>query len=160
MLFRIRHGQVEVLLGHPGGPYFRQKDEGSWTIPKGLVEEGEADLDAAVREFEEETGLALEGLLAPGEDFGSRVVELGEVRYSSGKRVWAWAFLGDCEVGDLTANEFKLEWPPKSGETVAFPELDRFGWFDPERAVGKLHPVQHAFLERLLAALLAEGSGG
>ena len=135
---------LEVLLVHPGGPFFARKDAGAWTLPKGLPNEGEPLLDAAVREFEEETSLS-----ARASDY----LPLGAVVLASGKRVSAWAFEGDCDPASVRSNTFELEWPPKSGVVRSFPEVDRAGWFDLETARAKLAPAQAPFLERLVAAL-------
>ncbi|MEM9407309.1 MAG: NUDIX domain-containing protein [Acidobacteriota bacterium] len=149
LMFRLRGGAVELLLGHPGGPFFRRKDHGSWTLPKGLLEdEVEDPLAAARREFEEETGLRVGAA-----DF----LELGEVRLGSGKRVRAWAFEGDCDPETLESNTFEMEWPPRSGRRQEFPELDRFAFFDPEEAVERLNPKQSAFVQRLLEVLAERG---
>ena len=144
LLYRRIAGTVEVLLGHPGGPFFRKKDKGAWTLPKGLVEEGEVGLAAARREFAEETGIE-----TPAEGY----IELGEVKFKSGKRVIAWAFEADCDPDSLESNTFELEWPPRSGKTALFPEIDRFGFFAVNEALEKLHEAQHPFLLRLLQAL-------
>lgn len=136
--------RLEVLLAHPGGPLFARKDDGAWTIPKGLVEEGEDMLAAAQREFEEETGFR-----ADAEAF----VPLGEIRQKSGKRVHAWAFVGDAEPSELDSNPFEMEWPPRSGQRRSFPEIDRVEWFSLERARAKLLSAQVELLDRLLAAL-------
>ncbi len=145
LLYRVRPGSVEVLLGHPGGPFFRKKDHGAWTIPKGLLEdEHEDELVAARREFQEETGIE-----AP--DGG--LLDLGEVRMKSGKRVRAWAFCGDCGPDQLESNTFEMEWPPRSGKQTSFPELDRFAFFDVVEAAERIHPAQAPFLVRLMESL-------
>ena len=149
LLYRLRGGEVDLLLGHPGGPYFRRKDHGSWTIPKGLLDsESEDPLVAARREFEEETGLTVGDV-----DF----LELGEVRLGSGKRVQAWAFEGECDPDALESNTFTLEWPPRSGRQAEFPEIDRFAFFGPEEAVERLNPKQADFVVRLLEKLAENG---
>lgn len=144
LLYRVGSKGVEVLLVHPGGPFFAKKDDGAWSVPKGLIDEGEDELAAARREFGEETGLAVAG---------DAFVPLGEVRLRSGKRVVAWAVEGDCDPADLASNTFELEWPPRSGRTRAFPEVDRAGWFDLRTASVKLNARQVPFLERLARAL-------
>ncbi len=144
LLWRRRDGVLEVLLGHPGGPFFARKDDGSWTIPKGEVEPGEDPFDVARREFVEETGHAPPDL--PG-------VSLGEIRQRGGKRVRAWAIEGDLDPDLATSNTFPLEWPPRSGRTQEFPEIDRVAWFDVERARTKLLAAQTPFLDRLQEAL-------
>jgi predicted NUDIX family NTP pyrophosphohydrolase len=133
-------GRIEVLLGHMGGPYWAHKDVGAWTIPKGEHEPDEDPFSAALREFEEETGATLPM---------SAVVDLGEVRQSGGKVVRAWAVEGDLDAATLASNTFELEWPPKSGQMVTVPELDRFEWFDQETARSKIIVAQREFLDRL-----------
>ena len=139
LLHRRRNGKIEVLLGHPGGPYWKQKDAGAWTILKGEYGDEEEPRDAARRELEEETGLRLEGELAP----------LGEVKQAGGKVVRAWALERDCDPASLRSNTFSLEWPPHSGNMQEFPEIDRFEWFTLEEARIKLIKAQSAFLDRL-----------
>lgn len=134
--------QVEVLLGHPGGPFFARKDAGAWCIPKGLLDDGEDALAAARREFVEETGFSV----APEDD---AYLDLGEVRTSKGKIVRAWAFAGDAEPSALDSNTFDLEWPPRSGRRQRFPELDRAAWFDLGEAADKIVAYQRPFLDRL-----------
>lgn len=134
----------EFLLAHPGGPFFARKDDGAWTIPKGLVEDGEETFAAACREFSEETGQP-----CPTGDFEA----LGEVKLASGKRVHAWAVLGDCDANACTSNTFELEWPRGSGKTRTFPELDRFGWFSADEATKKLNPAQAELIARATAWL-------
>ena len=144
LLFR-RLPQLEVLVAHPGGPYWAGKDAGAWSLPKGLVEPGEDPLATALREFVEETGQALpEG----------QPLELGAVKLKSGKRVLGWALEGDCDPAALVSNTFELEWPPRSGRRQAFPEIDRLLWASPELAAEKLNPAQVPFVERLVAALV------
>lgn len=132
--------RIEVLLGHMGGSFWARRDAGAWTIPKGEHEPDEDPLGAARREFEEETGVSL-----PASDFA----DLGEVRQSGGKVVRAWAVEGDLDEATLESNTFELEWPPKSGQTVTVPELDRFDWFDLETARSKVIAAQAEFLDRL-----------
>jgi predicted NUDIX family NTP pyrophosphohydrolase len=138
-MFRRNNGQLEVLLGHPGGPFWKGKDAGAWTIPKGEVNEGEEPLLAAQREFREETGFTPQGPFLP----------LGQVRQKSGKIVHAWAFEGDCDPACLRSNSFKVEWPPRSGRFVDAPELDRIAFFSIEQAKGKMLPAQATLLEEL-----------
>jgi predicted NUDIX family NTP pyrophosphohydrolase len=146
LMYRRRGGAVEVLLAHPGGPYWGSRDDGAWTLPKGAVDEGEAPLAAAQREFTEETGFAV----VPPFHL------LGELRQKSGKRITAWAFEGDADPRDLKSNHFDLEWPPRSGRMQSFPEVDQLGWFDLAHARRKLLAGQAPFidaLERVLASL-------
>ncbi len=149
LLYRVRGASVEVLLGHPGGPYYRNRDEGIWSIPKGLLDEDESEQSAAAREFVEETGLSAEQIASP-EDW----IDLGDVRYKSGKRLRAWAFAGDCDPAELHSNTFEIDWPPRSGKRQSFPEIDRFELLEPTAAAAKIHPAQLPLLERLLAQLL------
>lgn len=133
----------EFFLAHPGGPFFRSKDVGSWTIPKGLVNPGEDLLAAARREFEEETSVP------PTTDC---FISLGHVRQGSGKIVHAWAFAGDCDPGAIRSNTCEMEWPPRSGRLVTFPEIDRAAFYDLATARRKILPAQSPFIERALAA--------
>jgi len=139
-MFRSLNGQIEVLLVHPGGPFWKNKDIGAWSIPKGEFTDDEEPLDAARREFEEETGFKPGGGYLP----------LQPIKLKSGKRVLAWAFEGDCDASQVRSNTFKLQWPPKSGEWRDFPEVDRAAWFSVEEARLKIHPEQVAFLEQLI----------
>ena len=140
LLYRHASGGPEVLLVHPGGPFWARRDAGAWSIPKGEHDDGEAAVDAARREFAEETGstLALEDL-----------VPLGEVRQRSGKRVEAWAAAGDLDPETVRSNTFELEWPPRSGRMQTFPEVDRAAWFGLEEAQRRLLPAQAPFVDRL-----------
>jgi predicted NUDIX family NTP pyrophosphohydrolase len=142
-------GQLQVLLAHPGGPFWRNKDEGAWTLPKGEYEPPEEPLDAARREFAEETGFDAPGPYLP----------LGEVKQKSGKRVAAWAFRGDCDPAALRCNTFEVEWPPRSGKRQSFPEIDRAQWFTLKEARGKILPAQRELLDRLEAALQTANPG-
>jgi predicted NUDIX family NTP pyrophosphohydrolase len=144
LLYRGEGDSLEVLLVHPGGPFWAKKDEGAWSIPKGELDEGEESRACALRELEEEIGSSLG--LAP-----ERLIELGEVRLKSGKRVHGWAAEGDFDPASLSSNTFAMEWPPRSGKEREFPEVDRAEWFSPERARSKLNPAQAPFLDRLLA---------
>lgn len=144
LLFRLRGDVVEVLLGHPGGPYFATRDDGVWTIPKGEHEPDEDALAAAHREFTEEIGTA-----PPDGD----PVPLGETVQSSGKVVTVWALEGDLDVTEISCNLFEMEWPPRSGRLQSFPELDRAGWFDVETARRKAFASQGPFFDRLLEHL-------
>jgi predicted NUDIX family NTP pyrophosphohydrolase len=141
LLHRVAHGAPEVLLVHPGGPFWARKDTGVWSIPKGEYEDGEDPRACALREFEEELGAAL----PPGE-----LVELGSVKQKGGKVVNAWAAEGDLDVDSVHSNTFTMEWPPRSGRTAEFPEIDRAEWFGVEEAREKLVAAQTEFLDRLL----------
>ena len=143
LMYRRRGRGLEVFLVHPGGPFWRKKDEAAWSIPKGEYSEGESAPDAARREFREETGFE------PGTDF----VSLGEIRQPSGKIISVWAFEGDCDPAALQSNTFSMEWPPKSGRTRDFPEVDRAEWFPLDAARAKLLKGQLGFLDRLAARL-------
>ena len=139
LMYRDGGGQVEVLLVHPGGPFFRHKDEGVWSIPKGEPEPDEDLLIAARREFEEETGVPAAGPYTP----------LQPVAQKGGKIVHAWAFPGDCRPGPVESNTFQMEWPPKSGRPAEFPEVDRIEFFDLETARRKITPGQVPLLDEL-----------
>ena len=144
LVYRRRDGTIEVLLVHPGGPFWQKRDDGAWSIPKGEVAENEIDVDVARREFQEELGMAPpHGALAA----------LGEVRQSGGKLVHAWAVAGDLDVSQVTSNTFEIEWPPRSGKMRKFPEVDRAGWFDLAMARRKLLPAQREFVDRLESLL-------
>jgi predicted NUDIX family NTP pyrophosphohydrolase len=140
LLFRRTGEGVEVLLGHMGGPFFARRDAGAWTVPKGEYDPDEPAWDAARREFEEELGLP------PPE---GEAVPLGEVRQSGGKVVTAWAVEGDLDPASVVPGTFTMEWPPRSGRTREFPELDRVAWFPLERARELIVSAQAAFLDRL-----------
>ena len=141
LLHRSGPEGVEVLLVHPGGPFWAKKDAGVWSIPKGEYEDGEDPFAAAVREFEEETGTAL-----PADD----AVELGSIRQKSGKEVTAWGVAGDLDPASVRSNTFTMQWPPRSGRQAEFPEIDRAEWFGADAAREKLVPAQVELLERLL----------
>jgi predicted NUDIX family NTP pyrophosphohydrolase len=142
-------GTAQVLLAHPGGPYWRGKDEGAWTIPKGEYEAPEEPLAAARREFAEETGF----------EVTPPFIALGEVVQKSGKRVMAWAFAGDCDPAQLRCNTFEVEWPPRSGRRQSYPEIDRIEWLDLEEARHKIIPAQRALIDRLETALSPPRAG-
>lgn len=133
-------GDREVLLVHPGGPFWTRKDLGAWSIPKGEHGDEEDPQACALRELEEETGVAL--------DAGG-LMDLGEVRQRSGKVVRAWACEGDLDVTRLVSNTFTMEWPPRSGRQQEFPEVDRAAWFGVDEARRRINPAQAAFLDRL-----------
>jgi len=139
-------GRLEVLLAHPGGPYFANRDVGDWTIPKGEPDVvGEPLANVARREFEEETGTAL--------DAAAPTIELGTIVQKGGKVVHAWAIEGDLDPATAHSNEFEAEWPPRSGQWQLFPEIDRVAWFDPDEARRRIKPTQMPFIDRLEAAL-------
>lgn len=144
LVYRRRDATLEVLLVHPGGPFWQKRDDGAWSIPKGEVAENEADVEVARREFHEELGVA-----APDGEFSP----LGEVRQKGGKVVRAWAVAGDLDVSRLRSNTFQIEWPPRSGKMRQFPEVDRAGWFDLETARRKMLTAQREFLDRLEGVL-------
>ncbi|MBU6535521.1 NUDIX domain-containing protein [Streptomyces sp. NPDC057245] len=133
-------GERQVLLGHMGGPYYARRDAGAWTVPKGEYEPSEPAWRAARREFEEELGLP-----PPG----GEAVPLGEVRQAGGKVVTVWALEGDLDPATVVPGTFRMEWPPRSGRTEEFPELDRVAWFPPDRAREVIVKAQAAFLDRL-----------
>lgn len=137
LMYRIQSSHVQVLLVHPGGPFFRNKDEGAWTIPKGEADEGEDLLTTAQREFVEETGLSSAGPF----------IALAPVKQKSGKSVHAWAFGGNCDPENLVSNKFTPEWPPKSGKQTEFPEVDQAEWFDLPTAKRKINPAQAKLIE-------------
>ena len=144
LLYRLGSGGPEVLLVHPGGPFWARRDAGVWSIPKGEYEDGDDPLACALREFEEETG----STLPPGE-----LVELDDVKQKGGKVVTAWAAEGDLDADAVRSNSFTMEWPPRSGRTAEFPEVDRAGWFCIDEAREKLNPAQAEFLDRLVERL-------
>jgi predicted NUDIX family NTP pyrophosphohydrolase len=139
LLFRRTTGIVQFLLAHPGGPFWTKKDEGAWSIPKGLHQEHETAINAAMRELQEEIGLTITGDL----------VELGKFKQPSGKVISAWAAESDFDVAALRSNCFSLEWPPKSGRQMEFPEVDRAGWFSITEAAAKITKGQLPILMRL-----------
>ncbi len=143
LLYR-RNGALEVLLVHPGGPFWARKDLGAWSIPKGEYEEGDDPLATALRELEEETGHRLEA---------TGLLELGWIRQRGGKLLTAWAAQGDLDASAITSNTFTMEWPPRSGRRREFPEVDRAGWFDLPAAKEKLLAAQTELLDRLVSAL-------
>jgi predicted NUDIX family NTP pyrophosphohydrolase len=148
LLYRRTRGRLEVLLVHPGGPFWASKDLGAWSIPKGELEPGEEPLDTARREFTEELG-------ARPPTAGQ--VELGSIRQRAGKEVVAWAVEGDLDVAEVSSSTFELEWPPRSGRTATFPEVDRAEWFDLATARTKANPAQVELIDRLEDALTDPG---
>ncbi len=138
LAFRRSNG-LEVLLAHPGGPFWTKKDDGAWTIPKGLADTDVDALSAARREFTEETGFTAAGDMLP----------LKAVRQRSGKTVIAWAFAADFDLDKFSSNEFEMEWPPRSGRRKSFPEIDRLAWFDYDTALKKIIAYQKPFLLQL-----------
>jgi predicted NUDIX family NTP pyrophosphohydrolase len=150
LLFRRRDGSLEVLLAHPGGPYWKSQDFGSWSVPKGLAEADEAIENVAAREFAEETGFEL---VAVARDPAAPPLDLGEVTLKSGKVIRAWAVEGDLDPAASTSNEIEIEWPPRSGRRLVIPEVDRVAWFGVEEARRRAHPVQAGFIDRLELAL-------
>lgn len=143
LMYRRRGNGVEVLLVHPGGPFWAHKDEGAWSIPKGEVEAGEDALAAARREFAEETGFEPRGPYVP----------LGTIKQKGGKVVTAWAFEGDCDASAVRSGTFSMEWPPRSGQHREFPEVDRAAFFGLEEARRKINPGQAALVVELGRAL-------
>jgi len=137
LMYRLRNDSIQVLLVHPGGPFWAKKDDGAWSLPKGIIDPGEDELLAAIREFEEETGFTVEG------DF----IALTPRRQPSGKIIWAWAIEGDCDPAAMKSNTFSIEWPPRSGKMAEFPEADRIEWFDIESAKVKIIKGQIGFIE-------------
>jgi predicted NUDIX family NTP pyrophosphohydrolase len=144
LVYRASGGRLEVLLAHPGGPLFEKRDNGHWTIPKGEPDLDEPLLDAARREFVEETGQPLpEGAL----------IELGSITQKGGKVVYAWAVDGDLDPETARSETFELEWPPRSGRIQSFPEIDRVAWFDPDEARRRIKDTQIPLIDRLVEAL-------
>ncbi len=139
LVYRRREGALEVFLVHPGGPFWAKKELGAWTVPKGEYTAEEQPLDAAIREFKEETGF----------DLGGEFVELGTVTQVSGKVVSAWACAGDLDAEKLISNSCQIEWPPHSGRFMTVPEVDRGGWFSLGEARTRILPAQQPFLDRL-----------
>jgi predicted NUDIX family NTP pyrophosphohydrolase len=146
LLYRSRGEATELLLVHPGGPFWARRDLGAWSIPKGEVDEGEEPLACALRELREELGPA------PELERGA-LLELGSVRQKGGKTVLAWAAEGDFDPSELRSNSFSMEWPPRSGSRREFPEVDRAEWFEQEGAREKILPAQVEFIDRLLVQL-------
>ena len=149
LMFRRKGGELELFLVHPGGPFWAAKDAGAWTVPKGEYVEGEEPLDAAKREFTEETGFEATG----------EFIDLGTVRQSSGKIVNAWAFEGDCDPAKLVSNFCEIEWPPRSGKKMEIPEVDRGVWFPLQDARKAILKTQQDFLDVLQAKLNGQVTG-
>lgn len=139
LLYRMAENGLEVFLVHPGGPYWAKKDEGAWSVPKGEFEASEDSLDAAKREFKEETGFDITG----------NFMELTPLRQPNGKVVYVWAIEGNIDATSIKSNMFSMEWPPRSGKEQDFPEVDKGGWFKIAQAQEKLLPGQRGFLEQL-----------
>lgn len=139
LLYRLRDDQLQVLLVHPGGPFWKNKDDGAWTIPKGEFTD-EAPLAAAKREFEEETGMKVSG----------KFIELAPVKQKSGKWIHAWAVEGNMDVTSIHSNTFEMEWRPKSGKQQSFPEIDKAAWFTVPEAKQKINAAQVALLEEIV----------
>ena len=139
-MYRILSGKLEVLLAHSGGPFWKNKDQGAWSIPKGEYNEEEEPLTAAIREFTEETGLPLTG----------NYIELQPVKQKSGKLVRAWAVEGNPDISKFKSNNFSMEWPPKSGKIIEVPEIDKLSWFSIEEAKTKILPAQGLLVDDFL----------
>jgi predicted NUDIX family NTP pyrophosphohydrolase len=139
LMYRVREGELEFMLVHPGGPYWKNKDAGAWTIPKGEIETGEDALLAAKREFEEELGFEPRGIF----------VQLTPIKQKGGKIVCAWAFEGDCDPASIRSNKFSIEWPPGSGRTQTFPEVDQAAFLTYAEAKEKINLAQIPFLEEI-----------
>ncbi len=145
LLYRRSQNGLEVFLAHPGGPFWKDKELGAWTIPKGVIDPDEDPLDAARREFAEETGITPQGPFVP----------LGSIRQRAGKTIHAWAWEGDADADSTTSNEMRTEWPRGSGRWITFPEVDRCGWFDRITAKSRINPAQAELIDRLEALLTA-----
>jgi len=143
MMYRRRSPGLEVFLVHPGGPFFAKKDHGTWTIPKGEYPDGEQPLEAAKREFQEETGFPVP------ETF----LDLGSIKQAGGKIVAAWAFEGDCDPAKMSSNTCEVEWPPRSGRLIEIPEADRGAWFSIDEAKERIKSTQIPLIDRLTKAL-------
>ena len=143
LFFRYTDSILEVLLVHPGGPFWAKKDEGAWSIPKGEMDDGEDALSTALREVKEETGIVAEG----------NFIKLAPIKQKSGKIVYAWAIEMDVDVASIVSNEFEMEWPPGSGKDQSFPEIDRAAWFSTKEAETKIIPAQFPLLQELHSIL-------
>ena len=140
LLYRFNNGTPEFFLVHPGGPFFAKKDAGAWSVPKGEFDETEIPLEAAKREFLEETGKEIRG----------EFIALTPVKQKGGKTVFAFAAEGDIDPSEIVSNTFEIEWPPKSGKKKAFPEVDKAGWFSADEAKVKINPAQSPLIDELL----------
>ena len=149
VLYRQSQKGLEVFLAHPGGPFWKDRDAGAWTIPKGVLDPNEDPLDAARREFMEETGITPQPPFIP----------LGSIRQKAGKTIHAWAWEGDADAGTTTSNDMRTEWPRGSGRWITFPEVDRCAWFDPVTARARINPAQAELIDRLEAHLHAVTEG-
>lgn len=143
LMYRFKNGDLQVLLIHPGGPFWKGREMGAWSIPKGEFDDTEDPLEAAKREFVEETGFA----------WSEPFIELQSIKQAGGKRVFAWAFEGDCDPSKLVSNTFEIEYPPRTGRMTTFPEADKAAWFDLVAARRKMHVGQLPFLEQLERAV-------
>jgi len=143
LLYRITNKTLEVFLVHPGGPFFKNKDEGCWSIPKGEFLDDEEALMAAKREFEEETGQPVDGAF----------IDLGSIRQKNNKTVYAWAVEGDINHEKIVSNTCEIDWPPRSGKKITIPEIDRAAWFEPTIAKQKINPAQAELIDRLTTNL-------
>ena len=146
LLYRRSQKGLELFLAHPGGPFWKDKETGAWTIPKGVLDPEEDPLDAARREFTEETGIQPQGPFT----------SLGTVRQRAGKTIHAWAWEGDADAATTTSNEMRTEWPRGSGRWITFPEVDRCAWFDPATARLRINPAQAELIDRLETLLAVE----
>lgn len=144
LLYRKKKDQVEVFLVHPGGPFWKGKETGAWSIPKGEFTPGEDPLTVAKREFNEETGQTVEG----------NFIELTPIKQKGGKMVYAWAVEGDANAGNIVSNTFKTEWPYKSGKWITIPEVDKAGWFSVEEAKEKMNAAQVALIQDLVERII------
>jgi predicted NUDIX family NTP pyrophosphohydrolase len=144
LLYRKKEDQVEVFLVHPGGPFWKGKETGAWSIPKGEFTPGEDPLTVAKREFNEETGQTVEG----------NFIELTPIKQKGGKMVYAWAVEGDANAGNIVSNTFKTEWPYKSGKWITIPEVDKAGWFSVEEAKEKMNAAQVALIQDLVERII------
>ena len=151
LVYRLRGKSPQVLLAHPGGPFWKNKDAGAWSLPKGEADPAEDLLETARREFAEELGFSPQI---------ENPIDLGEIRQKSGKRVRAWAFEGDLDPDAIVSNSFSIQWPPKSGRIRTFSEVDRAAWMDPATARRKINPGQLPFLEALENLLAESGPTG